>query len=79
MNRVNLGDKLLEATQNRELEGVESLLKSGVDVNYQNIRGWTALTRAAFHQRLDIVKFLVDNGANVNHVNVNRTSVLMYA
>lgn len=79
MNRVNLGDKLLEAAQNGELEVVESLLKSGVDVNFQNNRGWTALTIAAFHQRLNLVKFLVENGANVNHVNVNGTSVLMYA
>ena len=33
---------------------------------------------AAYHGRLDLIKFLLENGANINDRNFKGTTVLMY-
>ncbi|KAK4876210.1 hypothetical protein RN001_012632 [Aquatica leii] len=45
---------------------VESLVRSGMDVNVQDFAGWTPLHEAVLNQRVNIVKFLLANGAFVN-------------
>ncbi len=40
--------------------------KYGVDVNEQNVYGWTALMQAACYGHLPSVVLLLQNGANVN-------------
>lgn len=45
----------------------------------ETTHGWTLLMVAAYNNYLDIVKYLVNLGANVNEVNYKGTSVLMYA
>jgi methionyl-tRNA formyltransferase len=44
-----------------------------------NDYGWSPLIIAAYNGNFNVVKFLVDSGANINAVNNNGTSVLMYA
>ncbi|KAK5645518.1 hypothetical protein RI129_006818 [Pyrocoelia pectoralis] len=45
---------------------VESLIKSGMDVNVQDFAMWTPLHEAVLNQRIEIVKLLLTNGALVN-------------
>ncbi|WP_444994329.1 formyltransferase family protein [Aliikangiella sp. IMCC44359] len=48
-------------------------------INSSNEKGWSPLVIAAFYNQLTVVKYLISNGANVNHVAKKGTSVLMYA
>ena len=51
------------------LEIVELLINNGALIEYQNLRGNTALHIAAQLGRKEIVEFLINNGANVNVTN----------
>lgn len=58
---------LIKAVQNSNYPAVERLIKMGVPVNAKNKRGETALMLAASSiNRFDIVKLLVNSGADVN-------------
>lgn len=53
------------------------LLGQGVQVNERDARGYTALHAAAYTGHLDIVRLLVENGADINdQQNESRLSVL---
>ena len=54
-------------TNNKELIDVETK------------QGWTGLVISCFNQNLEITKFLIENGADLNHSNSKGTTVLMYA
>ena len=50
------------------------------DINEKDIEtGWSLLSVAAFNHSLNCVKLLLSKGANINIVNNNGTSILMYA
>lgn len=44
-----------------------------------NEKGWSPLIVASFHQRSDIVRYLLDKGADPNASGLKGTTVLMYA
>ncbi|NHB59475.1 ankyrin repeat domain-containing protein [Acinetobacter sp. 194] len=46
---------------------VEALLESGTDVNQTDDEGYSALQAAAENDNLEVVKLLVENGANVQY------------
>ena len=46
-----------------KLQTIQMLINKGVDVNWLNIQGETALTLALERIELDIAKLLLDNGA----------------
>jgi methionyl-tRNA formyltransferase len=48
-------------------------------INDRNKLGWSPIIVASFNGRLDIVDFLLTQGANINDRNNNGTTVLMYA
>ena len=48
-----------------EVAEVEKSLANGVDVNQQDDEGYSALQAAAENGNLDVVKLLVEKGANV--------------
>ena len=50
-----------------ELEEVEKSLANGVDVNQQDDEGYSALHAAAENGYLEIVKLLVESGADIQH------------
>lgn len=56
---------LISAVRSDDLQAVGELLKSGLDVNHEDEQGWTALSYAAGKGDLDLVKMLVEHGANV--------------
>jgi len=49
-----------------QLQIVETLLEAGADVNGVGRYGWTPLIEAAFWGRLEIVRLLLDRGANAD-------------
>ncbi len=64
-------------------DNAKKLLDNGADVdesfNSGPAEGYTCLMMAARNQRPDIVKFLVENGANVNAIAANGNTPLSLA
>ncbi|XP_018903045.2 LOW QUALITY PROTEIN: uncharacterized protein [Bemisia tabaci] len=64
--KTKYNQALLISAANGNLSITEMLMRSGADINYCNFQGYTALHRAAEHNRKDIIHFLLKNGAAVN-------------
>lgn len=58
------GNALLIAAAHGKTE-VAMLLSSRMDLNFQNEKGWTPINAASMYGHVDIVRLLVDNGADV--------------
>lgn len=48
-------------------------------VNEKNAEGWSPIIVAAYHGRKDLIKLLLQYGADINDTNYHGTSVLMYS
>jgi ankyrin len=68
MVAVGLGKKndFTPEEEKKALETAKRLIALGADVNDATATGWTALHAAAFVGANSLIKFLVENGANVN-------------
>nr|ABF70132.1 protein kinase family protein / ankyrin repeat family protein [Musa balbisiana] len=60
---VDANIRLMYLTSEGDLEGIEEILASGVDVNFRDIDGRTALHVAACQGFADVVRLLLDRGA----------------
>lgn len=79
-NLVRMTTELHSACLNGNLEKVKELvLHSGIDVDYLDRTGSTALMYAAWKGKKDIVKFLVENGANAHIKNLKGGTAARYA
>lgn len=58
--------RLMYLVNEGNVEGIRELLESGVDVNFRDIDGRTALHVAACQGRPDVVEMLLAKGANVD-------------
>lgn len=76
MNNISI----LDYTLNNDIEGVKKCIEDGISINYQySTDGATALHIACSRGNLRMVKFLIDNGANVNKQDNNGFTPLMCA
>jgi ankyrin repeat protein len=85
-----LSTPLIAACKAGNTACVQALLKAGADINVKCIRectplmwsadyGWTPLMKATYRDNAEIVKLLVDKGANVNAKNFAGHSILFIA
>ncbi|ORX44721.1 ankyrin [Piromyces finnis] len=59
---------------------IDSLIKRGTDINFEDNDGYTPLICAIQTGSLPIIELLIENGANVNHIIKNKNkSVLTFA
>lgn len=59
---------------------VKDLINRGIDINYQNSNGETALILSVSHQRpVEWTRLLIENGANVNTLDRHKNNALWYA
>ena len=71
---------LIEASRNGDLKAVRALIDSGVDVNSRGDHGNTALVFSfAFGDHLDLVRYLISVGADVDYTGMEEGSPLMLA
>ena len=71
---------LINAARTGNFKAVQALLTNDADINLQDVEGMTALMFAALNGMHDVVKLLVDKGADVNlRSNKHRETSLMYA
>ena len=77
--QAEASDALSEAALDGDRAAIRQELQAGVDVNYQNDYGWTALMLATFSGHTPAVQFLLDAGANVDLQNITGKTALMIA
>ena len=69
-------DILIKAAAYGRAEWVEFLIKEGVDVNYQNVSGNTAVIRAAEWGHLACLQILIKAGADMNKARYDGSTAL---
>jgi len=70
MAQQELNDKLFEAVKNDDLDQVNELVGQGADVNAKDkFFGDTPLHKAIQLRNFEMVKLLIENGADVNAIN----------
>ena len=82
INAATLGfgsTPLMVAVEKQQLGAVRFLLNQGADVNLKDDYGFTALHLAAVSSMYEVVICLVENGADVNAVNLRDVTPLMMA
>jgi uncharacterized protein len=60
--------QLIESVKTGQLAKVQEALSSGADIHQQDEQGWTPLNWAAGKGDLEVVKLLLDHGADVSRV-----------
>lgn len=68
--------RLLNSSEQNQIETVKYLLESGIDVNHQSSEGITALMLAVNKGNIEIVRLLLEKGANKLIVNKHGTTAL---
>jgi methionyl-tRNA formyltransferase len=68
-----------DACENGDLAKVLEVIDKVENINSYNDLGRNAIIMAAFNHHVSIVKLLLDNGAYINSINKNGTTVFMYA
>ena len=73
-----LTDQFVNASYLGDIKTVKKLYKEGADINAESKASYnkTALMSASNAGRLEVVKFLISNGANVNYKNSKRYDAL---
>lgn len=74
----NTPSPLCNAVIKGDMETVKKFVEYGSDVN-ENINGVTPLMLAARYNRVEIIKYLLDNGAKLNALDQYGHSALYYA
>ena len=67
---------IVEKASNGDLAGVQEYIAAGVDINTQVEHGYTALMGAVNGFHVEVVKYLVENGADINIKNEYDMSAL---
>ena len=68
-----LNDQLIAASTDGDLAGVKTFIKQGADINYYVEYRGTPLNFASINGHLEIVKYLVENGADIHFNKFNDT------
>ncbi len=76
MNKIST---LWAASENGDIELAKQLIPEIPNINQPNDKGWNAIILAAFNHHLEIIKLLLQSGADINSTNANGTTVFMYA
>jgi uncharacterized protein len=75
-----LGERLIQEAMLGQLQAVRQLIADGADIDFANAKGFTPLMAAAHWKRLDVVRFLLENGADEKLVERETgMNALMYA
>lgn len=69
----------IESCRLGNIEMVKTLIPHIFDINEKDVNGWNALMVALYNDNREIIDYLLQNNANVDVVNNNGTTCLMYA
>jgi ankyrin repeat protein len=78
--KSTLSEAIITGDYNKVISAVAILKKNGTSLDYsENWQGFTPLLYAVTNKRLNILNFLISNGADVNSRTIVRTTPLMAA
>lgn len=72
-------NELIEAIRSHDNGKAKALCSYKKIINDKESHGWTPLTVAVYNNNLEMAKWLYDQGADINVLNNNGTTLLMYA
>ena len=78
-NNENLNKQFLEAAKEGNIDDMETLVLQGVNVNYANESGMTALMYASKYGKLEAAKFLAHHEVDVDYQDKRGMTAMMYA
>ena len=78
-SRSDLHYVCVDIPKNDRVEATKKLLASGLDVNHQDINGWSSLHFAAQEGDAVVAQVLIDTGANIGLRDINGNNVLWVA
>jgi methionyl-tRNA formyltransferase len=70
---------LFEGAKTNDMDAASESIKYGANINARRGNGWTPTIVAAFNGSKEVLKLLIDKGADVNLTNYKGTTPLMYA
>ena len=76
---IPLRTPLMQAAENGEMEMARLLVEAGADIHIEDYYEDQALAFAAYHNRPEVVEFLVASGAELNHVSSQNRTPLDHA
>ena len=79
MNEKRTNEKLYSFVRTGDVEDVLKLIEDGVDINCKDEYGNDALFYAVVHYRLDVIKLLIEKGANCEIVYNDKKNILHIA
>lgn len=71
--------KMLIACENGNIDLVRELSCNSLLINEKNLEGWSPILVASYSGRLELVLFLLENGADIDDISYQGTTVLMHA
>lgn len=73
-------DDVMDCCKRNDLIKLENITNLYRYINEkEKAHGWTPLIVAAYFNSFEVLKYLVENGADINGINNNGTTVIMYA
>ena len=75
----DMNSELLDAASENDVASATRCIENFADINLRNGKGWTPLIVASFNGAVDVMKILIESGANVDKPNYKGTTPLMYA
>jgi ankyrin repeat protein len=73
-------EKLFVFCKFNDLDSLKKSIYTSISIDEKHSKfGWSLLSVSSYHHSIDVVKYLIENGANINSQNNNGTTVLMFA
>ncbi|XP_020704061.2 potassium channel AKT2-like, partial [Dendrobium catenatum] len=65
------GELICLAAKRNDLSTIKEILKQGLNIDSTNYEGLTALEVALAEKQVEVARFLIMNGANIENVNIH--------
>ncbi len=79
VGNTSLNNKMVDAAYHDNAEMVLDFLRKGASINYTNSSGYSPFLWSVSNKNIELVKVLIDNGANVHQQTVSKASALHLA